>query len=214
MANNHLIFFIASPRKKQSFWQDLHTPHKGKISPKKKFLALHDKDFLISAAFCSNFPDTFRIVTGSNRGNVAVWDGINGTVLFETGVRGHPAHCVMYCQSTNMVTITFTCDGAIFSYEVTNEQLSYLHNLLNVDECKSLFAIKENQFVVVSDRKITLWNHHRKFEVYQIPEEHKNNICSTVTSDQQYLVVSTNKETVYIYDIEKMKLIKEFENKG
>lgn len=44
--------------------------------------------------------------------------------------------------------------------------------------------------------------------------EEKINICSTLTNDNKYLVVSTNQKTVYIWDIEEEKILREFENKG
>lgn len=208
------VFVKASPRTKQSFWQDIYTPDKGRISAKKKFMASDDKDFLIAAAFCNNFPYTFRIVTGSQRGNVAVWDAHTGQILSSTGVRGHPAQCVMYNESPFMDTVTFTCDDHIFTYELKKDELVYYENLFNIVECKCLFSIRENQLVVVSDKTITLWCDHKRSEVHEIPEEKKNNICSTITSDQQYLVCSTDLGTVYIYDIEKKKMVREFENKG
>lgn len=208
------IFVLASPRTKQSFWQDIHTPDKGRILAKKKFMASEEKDYLISAAFCNNFPFTFRIVTGSNRGNVAVWDAYTGQELFKTGVRGHPAQCVMYNEDPTMDTVTFTCDDYIYTYELKNDKLMFYHSLFNVVECKSLFAIKDNQLVVVSDKMITLWHQHKRVHGHEITEINKHNICSTVTSDQQYLVVSTDLGSVYIYDIEKKKLVREFENKG
>lgn len=173
-----------------------------------------DKDFLISAAFCNNFPFTFRIVTGSHRGNVAVWDAHTGQVLFTTGARGNPAQCVMYNEGPAMNTITFTCDDDIFTFELKKNELVHYQHLFNLVECKCMFNIKDNQLVVVSDKKITLWRNHKSSEMYEIPEEKKNNICSTLTSDQQYLVISTDLGTVYIYDIEKKKLVREFENKG
>lgn len=210
----NFVFVKASPRTKQSFWQDIYTPDKGKIYAKKKFMTSDKRDFLISAAFCNNFPYTFRIVTGSHRGNVDVWDAHTGQILFSTGVRGHPAQCVMYNEGSTMDIITFTCDDHIFSYELKKNDLVYYQNLFNIVECKSLFSIRENQLVVVSDKNITLWCDHKRSEVYEIPDEHKNNICSTITSDQQYLVNSTDLGTVYIYDIEKKKLVREFENKG
>lgn len=208
------FFLLASPRTKQSFWQDIHTPDKGKIYAKKKFIAAEGEDYLISAAFCNNFPYTFRIVTGSHRGNVVVWDAHTGQILSKTGVRGNPAQCVMYNESPILDYVTFTCDDHIYTYELKKNELVYRQNLFNMVECKCLFSIKQDQLIVVSDKKITLWHDCKRLEAYMITEEAKNNICSTLTSDQQYLVVSTDLGTVYIYDIEKKKLVREFGNKG
>ncbi|CAG9822426.1 unnamed protein product [Phaedon cochleariae] len=131
-----------SPKTRQSYWQDIHTPDRGQVSPRKRFQVHDSDDFLISAAFCSAFPDTFRIVTGSNRGNVVVWDAMNETQLYRTGHRGLPAPCVMYCEKEGRHFVKFACQDSIFVYEIEDEKISLAKSLDTFyDEDKSVHIL-------------------------------------------------------------------------
>ncbi|XP_023029468.2 death-associated APAF1-related killer isoform X1 [Leptinotarsa decemlineata] len=205
-----------SPKSKQSYWQDMHTADRGQVSPRKRFGVFEsEEDHLISAGFCNNFPNTFRIITGSERGNVSVWDARTETRLFSTGPRGMPAPCVLYLETHIMILIAFACQDDIFVYRIKDDQPSFHCQLHNANNCNSLFASDDN-FFAISDKNLKQWRWEkgRMEMVYNISDPTKVNICSTLTVDNQFLVVSTNKNTVYIWDIQKKKLLREFPNKG
>nr|CAH7740325.1 unnamed protein product [Callosobruchus chinensis] len=204
-----------SPKTKQPYWQDMHTADKGQILPRKKFQAFDLDDLLVSAAFCYDFPDQFVILTGSSKGNVVVWDALNGTPICNTGNRGMAAPCVMYVQDRGeRDAIIFSCDDSIFKYHINGEgKLSYAETLFNKDTCCSIFYAEE-ELVTVSDRSITVWKNHKSDKVLENFDDTKKNISSTITSDGQYVVVSTSQSTVYIWDLEEKKLLMEFENRG
>ncbi|KAG5884486.1 hypothetical protein JTB14_001281 [Gonioctena quinquepunctata] len=202
-----------SPKTKQSYWTDMHTPDRGKVSPRKIFQVSDSDDGLISAEFCNNFPDTFRIITGSKKGNVIGWDARTGTQVFNTGPRGYPAPCVMYLETEGKNLVIFACQDDILIYNLVDDKPSFHKQLHNVEDCHALFA-SEEKFIAMSEKSLTQWKNNSPEKVYEISDPNKKNICSTLTVDNQYLVVSTDRNTVYIWDIRKKKLLREFRSRG
>lgn len=101
-----IIFpFLVSPKAKQPYWQDMYTADRGKTLPRKRFKIDEKDDFLISAAFCDNFPYTFRIATGSNKGNVIIWDAFSERQLYTTGRRGFSAPCLLYMNDEGWLLV-------------------------------------------------------------------------------------------------------------
>lgn len=192
----------------------MHTPDRGQIQPKKIFKASDEDDCLIAASFCSKFPDIFQIVTGSRRGNVSVWNALTGERLCFSGHRGIETPCVLYSEGMSPLDILFTCEDGIFAYELNEDKLQYYMQLHNKDACNSLFLTEDELLIAVSEKHIRLWHHNKNIHTFELAEGDKKNICSTLTDDEEYLIVSTNKGTVYIWNVENRQLVREFKNVG
>ncbi|KAJ8976662.1 hypothetical protein NQ317_004680 [Molorchus minor] len=150
-----------------------------------------EKRFVLS--FCDKFPEIFRIATGSSQGNVIIWDAATGARLYATGPRGYSISSLVY---------------------IISEQ-NDPNTLHNTDNCKYLF-FTDNKLIAVAEKSITLWDIvlSRKKWVYPNTDPQKYYVCSTLTDDSSYLVVSTNLKNVYIMNFEERKLVKEFKSKG
>ncbi|XP_057657894.1 apoptotic protease-activating factor 1-like isoform X1 [Diorhabda carinulata] len=202
---------LISPKTKQSYWQDIHTADRGQIYPRKKFKIPNYKEYLISAAFHNDFPDTFRIATGSNEGNVTIWDAHNEVALYETGRKGMPVPCILYTNIEGDESVIFGLDDSVFIYKVINDKFQYFYQFHNNIVCNSIFLCY-NQFWVVGDTNITMWSGMKKKIIFENDEV--KNICSTLTDDNRYLIVSTDRSTVRIWNIEQQKILREFRNRG
>ncbi|KAJ8932293.1 hypothetical protein NQ314_014786 [Rhamnusium bicolor] len=201
-----------SPKTKQKYWQDVFTPDKGQVKPKHRFQLDEKDDFLLSATFCDKFPTVFRIATGTERGNVIVWDAQTGHQLYKTGHRGYKIPSVIYLENELLNGVIFACSDTIVLYKFSNG-LKYYTTLRNLDNCDSVF-VNDDTIIAVSEKNITLWEGNKKYSLCEnVDNVEKYNICSTLTGDSKFLVVGTSENTVFIWDIEERTLIKEFKNK-
>ncbi|KAJ8921736.1 hypothetical protein NQ315_010646 [Exocentrus adspersus] len=202
-----------SPKTKQRLWQDIFTPDRGKVKPTRKFEIQGPDDFLVSATFCDRFPEIYRIATGSHRGNVIIWDAYSGEQLFQTGNRGYSVPCVIYQEKESLKGVIYTYEDSIVMSKLTDKGLEYSHTLHNEDNCESIF-LKDGKIIAVSEQNITFWEEYKRHKLFEKIDVSKQHICSTITDDSNYLVVSTNKGTVFIWNTEENKMVKEFKNKG
>lgn len=211
-----LLFFFklsASPKTQQKLWQDMFTPDRGKVKPKKIFKINEADNFLVSAAFCDEFPEVYRIATGSHRGSVIIWDAFSGEQLYKTGYQGYSISCIIYQENEIARRIIFSYDDNISIYKINHQGLEYSKTLHNVNTCESIFA-SDNKIIAVSDTNITFWEKNRSHKLFERVDVNKLHLCSTLTNDSKFLIVGTNRNTVFILDIQENKMIKEFKSKG
>ncbi|XP_050500379.1 apoptotic protease-activating factor 1-like isoform X2 [Diabrotica virgifera virgifera] len=213
-----LIEAVVSPKNKQKNWLDIHTADGGQIKPSKTFKAEDSDDALISAAFHTEFPDKFRIATASKKGKVFIWDAYpeKPALLYSTAPRGFPVPSLLYSDVAGKESVIFSCDDTIYVLSVKNDRLQYQDTLLNGDQCNSIFFY-DSKYIVVGEKTITMFgnreNRYKKKVIFE-NEEVQTNVCSTLTNDNQYLVVSTDQNFVYIWDLDQERILREFENKG
>ncbi|KAJ8962332.1 hypothetical protein NQ318_018314 [Aromia moschata] len=201
-----------SPKTKQKYWLDVFTSDRGQIKPRRTFLLEEEDDFLTTAAFCDQFPEEFRIVTGSSRGNAIIWDGESGEQLRETGARGYNISSIIYIKLETDDRVIFSCEDNIHIYTF-NERIHYT-TLHSNDYFRSIY-FADNRIIAVSDKSITLWKQYKLDKIIlEIQETEMYHTCSTLTDDSHYLVVSTNLNTVYVWDFDEEKIVKKFKSKG
>ncbi|XP_018564159.1 apoptotic protease-activating factor 1 isoform X2 [Anoplophora glabripennis] len=202
----------ASPKTQQKLWQDVFTPDRGKVKPTKVFKINEPDNFLVSATFCEQFPEIYRIATGSHRGSVIIWDAHTGEELCKTGYQGYSISCIIYQESDIARRIIFSYEDSIATFKI-NHSLEYIQTLHNCDVCESIFAI-DNKIIAVSDTNITFWERNKSQKLFEKVDVNKQHLCSTLTDDSNYLIVGTNRNTVFILDIEENKMVREFKSKG
>ncbi|XP_060523741.1 uncharacterized protein LOC132700438 isoform X2 [Cylas formicarius] len=200
-----------SPKTTQKDWQDMFTPERGQIKPKRRFeLEKFGSDVLVSANFSINFPKCNRIVTGSQKGNCLVWDVDSPKVLASTGGRGYETSCVYLCDNYLM----FSYEDLLITYEIievnTEIKLTFKSSLYNREKI-NFFFIKNEEIVVVSESIINLWRHDCKQYSYKVDPEWGKNVCAALTDDGAHLVISTNQHAIYFWDVEKRKTVRMFE---
>lgn len=209
---HYVCSFLGSPKTKQKSWRDLYTPDGGKVKATRKFYLNEADDFLVSAAFCDQFPEVYRIATGSHRGNVVIWEAHNGDRLYTTGYRGFSISYIVYQENEIFKRIIYAYDDNIVVYKI-NRALEYNQTLYNQDICQSIF-VSDNKIIAVSDINITFWEKSKPQKLFEKVNLNKQHICSALTDDCTYLIVSTSKSTVFIWNVDENKMVKEFKSKG
>lgn len=166
----------------------------------------------MSAAFCDQFPEVYRIVTGSHRGIVIIWDAYSGERLYTTGYMGYSISCIIYQENEMFKRVIYAYEDSIAVYK-TNTKLEYDQTLHNEDVCQSIF-VSDSKIIAVSSGNITFWEKSKPQRLFEKVAINKQHECSALTDDSNYLIVSTSKGTVFIWNIEDNKMVKEFKSKG
>ncbi|CAG9859130.1 unnamed protein product [Phyllotreta striolata] len=188
-------------------WKDMYTSDKCEF-PYRTFRLKNDEK-ITSAVFCKNFPETDRIATGTDKGDVWIWDVQSGKTVCNTGPRGSEASCLSYHKDS----IMFSCQSSVLAFYVTATGCKYRYQLHNDRTCRSVFECGE-KIITVSDTNVNRWKRKVKSEIFRNDVDGKENVCSVLTEDEKYLVVSTNQNSIYIYDLEEDKILREFISNG
>lgn len=208
---------IPSPRTRQGGWMNFFS-NNGSSDDSQTLRLEGDK---IHTACFNNIEHSYKVLTGSEKGMVTVWD-------LKTSKKNHFEvrlnKCITCCLfSENDKLVMFACDKFIFVYDLeTCEYLSQLTNdvpmisLLNIPDC-------DNKIIAVSERTLTVWSWEestregggvklespQKEILFEENSKDTNYICATITWDGKYLVVCSSDRYINMWNIETLEKVKE-----
>lgn len=214
---------VESPRYKQNNWRDLHLPSFNSTSLKKFQLPSHT-DKIISAAFISRFPDVNVLFTGTEKGNVYVWDTEHEGDIYQTGEHsGSAASNILVTSIDNIDNVCILQNAQenariyIYAYKMDTKSLFYKDMLSSRELNQILFVLDSSEkFLGVGERTLIVWNkkYYRFDEMtYKISEnENERSVSAVVTRGHEYLFVGTNFNMIYRWDVIAGKWIDKFKN--
>lgn len=111
------------------------------IETSKEFKTRDSRDVLISAAFSSNYCDSFKIATGSKRGKITIWNVDLMEIALEIPACGSPASCLTFSCDDNL--IIFTRMDNILMY--SSNDGAYLAQICNQSDIKQLLLVPKTE---------------------------------------------------------------------
>lgn len=202
---------IPSPFLKQHDYHNFF-PEEEDLSCRITFRSTHSNDKLISAAFCNRYDHIKLVVTGSEAGEVVVWNVDTEQVVRKIPQRGYPAKCVAF--SADDTIVIFSCNKNILLYGLqTGEYLSQFCNGSNL--VSMIFVVpneSKNELVSISGPVLSLWKWKRdeNVRVVEVLEHKELNeydydgksfTCGAVTKDGRYLVTGSTDLFLRTYDL-------------
>lgn len=148
-----------SPKYKQRFWRNLHSPDE--TMDQHKTFRIED-DHIISASFPNNFSD--EIVTASSKGRVVRWHTRNGAILKQSAKLGLKITRIRYSHDDSKIICLY--DGKILLYTTNTLTYEGQFGILDLNLFNELLLVpvvaRFNGVVAISGKHVEIWDYIAK----------------------------------------------------